>query len=258
MHLRKTPVLGGASGFCKSIVSAGIFGVLALMAPLASHAQVLTVTIFDGTNTLVVTDGSANDSSPATGIVTVDTGLTGPFILGANSVVTSSFSQTATSSSLTTAGTLNGATGAAASQFTVTSSITNVNIPSGMVRMFSDTSTVSFQTTPAPNKGTDTNGVDTTNMLNGLSTFDTPFTFNATGAATESGSFNGPGFVFLNTGQFAITSKTVINVVGGGKSQYTTNSVLTSAAVPEPGAVALFSSLAVCGSAFGLRRLRRK
>src|SRR5690348_4652026 len=97
MHLRRTPVLRGASGFCKSIASAGIFGVLALMAPLASHAQVLTITIFDGTNTLVVTDGSANDSSPASGIVTVDTGLTGPFTLGANSVVTTSFSQTATS-----------------------------------------------------------------------------------------------------------------------------------------------------------------
>jgi len=255
MHLREKTLLGAA---CKSIVSVGILGVLALSAPLASQAQVLQITIFDGTNTLVVVDNAAGDSSPATGIVTVDTALTGPFALGANSVVSSSFSQTASTSSLTTAGTLNGLAGSPTGSFTVTSSINNVNVPTGLVRMFSDTSTVAFQTTPAPNKGTDTNGVDTSNMINGLSTFDTPFTFNATGAATESGSFNGPGFIFLNTGNFAITSKTAINVFATGKSQWTTNSVLSAAAVPEPGMVALFSSLAVCGSMVGLRRLRRK
>jgi len=255
MHLRRKTLLGAA---CKSIVSAGILGVLALSAPLASQAQVLQITIFDGTNTLVVMDNAAGDSSPDTGVVTVDSALTGPFTLGAQSVVSSTFTQDATSSSLTTNGTLNGLAGAPTGTFTITTSINNVNVPTGLVRMFNDTSTVSFQRTPAPNKGTDTNGVDTSNMINGLSNFDTPFTFNATGAATESGSFNGPGFVFINSGAFAITSKTVINVVAAGKSQYTTNSLLTSSAVPEPGTVALFSSLAVCGSAFGLRRLRRK
>lgn len=268
MHLRRT--LGAATGsVCKTILSAGVFGVLALAAPLAGHAQVLQVTIFDGTSTVMVTDGGLGDSSgifgTPNGIVTVDSALTPPFALGASSSVTATFTQTAFSSKLTTGGTLNGLTGTPVKNFTVTSSINNVLVPTGLVRVFDDTATVSFNSTPAPNKGTDTNGVDTSNMLNGLSTFDNPFTFNASGAGAESGSstlVSDPGFIFLNSGAFAITSKTVIDVFGGtaqpGSSQYTTSSIITSAAVPEPGAVALFSSLAVCGSAFGLRRLRRK
>ena len=248
MHLRKALSLGIAAG------------ILAAVTILPASAQVLEIMVTDNLgHSLTVTDGGAGDSNPNANAVSIDSALLAAFPnlvqppLGTSNV-TASFSQPGGNQSrLTTTGDLFGNT---AATFTVNSSINGVIIPNGLVRMFNDTNTVSFNSSPGTS-GTDTDGVHTGNVLHGQNITDTPFTYNSTGALPNSGAGMGPGFVFLNTGAFAITSITTIGVINQGESQYTTNSIIQAAAVPEPGAMAMFAGLGVTGSLFAVRRLRR-
>jgi len=245
MHLRKALSLGIAAG------------VLAAITILPASAQVLNIMITDNLgHSLTVADGAAGDSNPAAGAVSIDSALLAAFpnLIG-QSNVTAAFNQPGgTQSRLTTTGDLFGNT---AANVTVTSSINGVVIPTGLVRMFNSTNTVSFNNSAMGTNGTDTNGVHTGNVLFGQNITDTPFSYNSTGTTPNAGAGMGPGFVFLNTGAFAITSKTVIQVVNNGESQYTTNSIVTAAGVPEPGAFAMFACLGVTGSLFAVRRVRR-
>jgi hypothetical protein len=232
-------------------------GALAAITIIPASAQVLNITITDGTTTLTVADGSALDTDATVGTVTVGKGLTDTFAnLATGSTVSAAFSLPGgTLSELDTNGNLKGTNN---SLFTVTSSINGVTVPSGLVRMFNDTNTIAFNLSPIGTNGNDTNGVSTANVLFGQNLADTTFSYNSTTTSPNSGSGTGPGFIFVNTGAFAITSVTKINTVNNAAGLFTTTSILQAAAVPEPGTVALLSSLGVCGTAFGLRRLRRR
>ncbi len=247
MHLLKALSLGFAAG------------ILAAVTILPASAQVLEIMVTDNLgHSLTVADGSAGDSNPNANAVSIDSSLLGffPNLIGISNV-TASFSQPGGNQSrLTTTGDLFGNT---SSIFTINSSINWVVNPAGLARMFNDTNTVSFNNSVGTS-GTDRDGVHTGNVLHGQNISDTPFTYNSTGALPNSGAGMGPGFVFLNTGAFAITSTTVISVVNQGESQYTTNSIIqtAAAAVPEPGALATFAGLATIGMGFIVKRRRSK
>jgi hypothetical protein len=232
-------------------------GALAAMTISPASAQVLQIMVSDNLgHSLTVTDGGAGDSNAAAGAVSIDAALLGAFpnLIG-QSNVTAAFNQPGgTQSRLTTTGDLFGNT---ASTITIISSINNVVIPAGGFRQFNSTNTVSFNNTPAGTNGTDTNGVHTGNVLGLKNISDTPFSYNSTGTAPNAGAGMGPGFVFPNLGPFSITSNTIIMVVNNGESQYTTNSIVNAAAVPEPGAFAMFACFGVTGSLFAFRRVRR-
>jgi len=245
MHLRNALSLGIAAG------------VLAAITISPASAQVLTIMVTDNLgHSLTVADGGAGDSNTAAGAVSIDTALLAAFpnLIG-QSNITAAFNQPGgTQSRLTSTGDLFGNT---ASTIAVVASINNVVIPAGAFRQFNSTNTISFNNTPMGTSGTDTNGVSTTNTLFTKNLTDTPFTYSSTGTAPNAGAGTGPGFVFANTGAFAITTNTTIMVVNNGESQYTTNSIVNAAGVPEPGAFAMFACFGVTGSLFAFRRVRR-
>lgn len=245
MHLRNALSLG---------IAAGVFAAITIS---PASAQVLTVMVSDNLgHSLTVADGGVGDSNSAAGAVAIDSALLAAFpnLIG-QSNITAAFNQPGgTQSRLTTTADLFGNT---ASTVTVNSSINGVVIPAGLVRMFNSTNTASFNNTAMGTNTTDTNGVDTGNVLGGQNIVDTTFSYNSTGTAPNSGAGTGPGFVFANTGAFAVTSVSVVNVVANGESQYTTNSIIQAAAVPEPGAFAMFACFGVTGSIFAVRRVRR-
>jgi hypothetical protein len=258
MHLRKAVSPGGCIGlhnFSKSILTAAFVGVTALAIPLAGHAQVLTISITDNLgHSLTVADGNTNDLVTLGNSVFVNPAalLTQFPNLNPGSLLLASFNTPA--GTLATNGDLFGAT---ASTITITTSINGLTVPSGFARTFNDTNTIAYNNSASGTAGTDTDGVDTGNALFGQNTIDTPFTFASTDPTVSSGAGGGPGFVFFNTGPFAVTSKTVIQVIPNGLSQFTTNSIVRASAVPEPGAFAMLASLGLTGSLFAVRRLRR-
>lgn len=243
MRLRNTLSLG--------IASLGL-GVLAL-APASAQLQIVVSDNLG--HLLTVVDGSAGDSNPSANAISIDAALAAAFPnLTAGSSVTASFNQPLLQQSrLTTTGDLFGNT---ASTITIVSSINNVLIPNANTRAFNSTNTIAFNNS-AGTSGSDTDGVSTTNTLGVLSPADTTFNYASTGVAPNSGAGNGAGFVFAGPGAFAITSRTVIQVIPNGESQYTTNSIVRSADVPEPGSIAMLASFGVTGSGLMVRRFRK-
>jgi hypothetical protein len=232
-------------------------GALAAITIAPASAQVLQIMVTDNLgHSLTVTDGGAGDSNPAAGAVAIVSALLAAFpdLIGQSNVTAAYNNPGGTQSRVTTTGDLFGNT---AATITIISSVNNVVIPAAGFRQFNSTNTISFNNSPMGTSGTDTNGVHTGNVLGLKNISDTPFTYASTGTAPNAGAGMGPGFAFPNLGPYSITSNTIIMVVNNGESQYTTNSIVTAAAVPEPGAFAMFACFGVSGSLFAFRRVRR-
>jgi len=241
----------------KTLLTLALIGGAALAMPLASNAQVLQITISDGTNTFVVTDMSGNDGNTNPNAVSIDTALQTlfPGELQTTSNVTASFSTPGGQARLSTTGDLFAAAGGAGKTWTVTASINNVAVPGGPVRQFTSTDTFSWNL----NNGvttTSTGGTDLANTLNTFGSGSDVVARMSQNNGPNSAAGMGPGF-FFGVGTYSITSKTVTFLSQtNAESQYTTTNIVQ--AVPEPGSMALLAGVGISGSLFALRLRRRR
>jgi len=247
--------------FKKSLLTAALIGIGALVLPLAGNAQVLTITISDNLgHSLTVTDMGAGDSNAAANGVIIDSSLLTTFMpnLAMGSNVSAVFAQPSGTSVLTFNGNLVSTVGVQDVTYTTFASITGVTVPPGTNKQFFDTNAINFGGGGKVGVvGTDRDGISTANTLNTFGQSDT-FNYVSTSVNPNGSGAPGPGFLFATNNPFSITSQNIITLVGGSNVQWQTNSTVAASAVPEPGSVAMLAGLGVTGSLFASRKLRRR
>ena len=245
MHLRKTLSLGIAAG------------ILAALSAIPASAQTFASFLYDGTGNVVV--DSATGSLTGTGIAVqfsfnpagFGPGMTqlqppgGPIIGFGNTAATLDVTAHKT-------GPATGSPGASQpyviDSFHIIANVGGANLLSGSAAPAALSGTVGGTTlnltSSLPPAGT------SINYTSSYVTFPFPMNASLAWAFTEPAP-GGLPITVNGAGNYTTSGGNVLLNPAG-------NFTYVPSGTPEPGAIALFSSLAVCGSAFGLRRLRRK
>ena len=246
MHLRKTLSLGIAAG------------ILAAITAIPASAQTFASFLYDGTGNVVIDQTTGNLSGSGIAVqfsfnpAGFGPGMTqlqppgGPIIGFGNTAATLTVNGHRT-------GPATGSPGASqpyvVDSFSIIANVGGANLLSGSASPAALSGTVGGTTlaltSSLPPAGTNIN------YTSAYVTFPNAQNASLAFAFTEPA----PGGIAINVnalGNYVFANGANVQLNPAGNFTY------VPSGVPEPGTVALFSSLAVCGSAFGLRRLRRK
>ena len=248
MHLRKALSLGIAAG------------VLAAMAAIPASAQTFASFLYDGTGNVIYDNASGNLNGSGIAVqFSFNAAGFGPGLLQPSGGPVVGFGNIAATLSVTGHRTGNAVGSPGASQpyiidsFSILRNGDNANLLSGNANPAALSGTVGGTTlsltSSLPPPGT------SINYSSAFVTFPTPpVSASLAWAFTEPS----PGGIPINVAgngnyQQGASATILLNPAGN----FTFVPPAAPPTVPEPGAVALLSSLAVCGSVFGIRRLRR-
>jgi len=244
MHLRKALSLGIAAG------------ILAAISAIPASAQTFASFLYDGTGNVTYDNATGNLTGSGIAVqFSFNSAGFGVGLLQPPGGPSIGFGNTAATLTVTGHRTGNAVGNPGAAQpyvidsFTILRNGDNANLLSGSAAPASLTATIGGTTmgltSSLPPAGT---------VINFSSAFVTfPFSTNASIAWTFTQPPTPVGIIVAGNGNYAKENggnPIPLNPAG--------NFTYIPSAVPEPGTVALFSSLAVCGSVFGFRRLRRK